>query len=62
MNRGVGLERGRELFHGLRNNVNDFDGESLEFTNSQRMRDLRIPLLLHLILQLCESVNCEQTR
>lgn len=62
MDRGVRLERGRELFHSLRNHVNDVEGESMEFTNCQRMCDFRVPLLLYLILQLGESVNCEQAR
>lgn len=35
MDRGVRLERGRELFHSLRNSVNTVDGENLKFTNGQ---------------------------
>lgn len=60
MDSGVGLERSRELFHSLRDNVNSVEGESLEFTNCQRMRNLCILLLLYLILQLGESVYCER--
>lgn len=59
MDRCVGFERGRELLHSLRNHVNSLDGKSLETTDRQRMYDLCVPLLLHLILQLSESVNCE---